>query len=127
MSAFIYFQTEQPLSSVLDGLAEHLELTVDPSWPGLESDEFDLSLKANDDASSGVDPEAERDRYWQLEYYALVSLEETLDEARQVVIVRRVLEWFWSRGIPAITESEYDDQLPFGGGNEPTAIPWATP
>lgn len=125
MSAFIYFQTERSGASILDGLAEHLGLTVDPVLSAMESDEFDLDLRVSEDATDGIDPVTERHRYREFDSYALVTLEESLDEAHQVAIVRRVLEWFWIQGIPAVTESDFDDRLPFGGGNEPESIPWA--
>jgi hypothetical protein len=41
-------------------------------------------------------------------------------------LVGKILEALWAEKIPAVAASDYEDELPAGGGNKSPVVPWAT-
>jgi hypothetical protein len=39
--------------------------------------------------------------------------------------VGKILEHFWSQGVPCVAAGDYENELPNGGGYNSRAVPWA--
>ena len=104
-------------------MGAHLGLEVRPEVNALYGPDFDIRLLSNEDHDDAVDPSQARHTFHRFRFIADLALED--DEDSEVRVLRSLLEWFWARGIPAVAETLYDDALPYRGGHEPGARPWA--
>jgi hypothetical protein len=121
----IYFQTNRSSDDILACLNARLNLEIHPVALALCGPDYDIYLMGNDDYNETVDPVQSREAYRAFRCMADVAMGDDLDEATEVHVLKTLLEWFWSKGIPAVAESLYDDELPHRGGHEPGARPWA--
>jgi hypothetical protein len=55
-----------------------------------------------------------------LEFYPLPQ--STREE--RVALISHILNLLWSQDLPAVAASDYEGELPHGGGYKSTAIPW---
>jgi hypothetical protein len=64
------------------------------------------------------------DGFLHFRYVLELYLAESTTGAAETAYVSQLLKLFWSSGFPAVASSDYEGQLPCGGGYRDSSLPW---
>jgi hypothetical protein len=121
----IYVDADQPPEELAALLARALAgaTTRGPGSWTLRTRVGEVEIRQNKEADAGracAFPDGFLYFRYALEYYPLPAV----PLAERVALVAQVLEVLWSHGLPAVAACDYEGELPHGGGNKSSAVPW---
>jgi hypothetical protein len=85
----------------------------------IEAPAHELYVDANDEADS-----LRRAEFPDGFLHFAHRVEVFADEPPATALVTRLLEAFWAAGWPAVASSDYEEDLPHGGGYRSRDVPW---
>lgn len=64
------------------------------------------------------------DGFLHFRYYLDVFPKATIESEIYILEISRLLQDLWSKGIPAVAASDFEDELPSQGGYKSSSVPW---
>ncbi|GAB4421596.1 MAG: hypothetical protein OHK0039_36620 [Bacteroidia bacterium] len=123
-SCLIYFCAPDPRRDLIRALADLTGLPVDSEQfvYTLGHDELYVSINLNEEAVEPGQP-ITPGAYRELPYYVDLSADDWEDE-QLLPYARSILSYFWERGLVAVAECSFEEDLPDNGGQSKNDFAW---
>jgi hypothetical protein len=107
-----------------------------PTWPGsailqrpasrsAETRYGDVEIRRNEDADE-LQAHKFPDGFLYFNYCLELYPKPAIPQKERVHFVANILNRLWSQGLPAVAACDYENELPHGGGNQDSSLPWPT-
>jgi hypothetical protein len=121
----VFLEAQVPPADLAKLLADSLSGTLagPPFAPVVRTRNGEIEIRINDDRDEDTARDA-TDNFlffrYALELYPVTNCR----HEDKVALVSALLRFLWQRGWPAVAACDYERDLPFAGGSDPSAAPW---